>query len=145
MGRKIETGLIGVVLTSHCRLAEEMLAAAEMIVGPLQNCKVICFKPAQPVDELIMLMEAAIKEVDQGNGVLILTDLFGGTPANISLSCQRAGVEVVCGMNLPMLLKLAGCRNGCTLGEAASMVKEYGRRHISLAGEVLCRSVKTVS
>ena len=124
MGRKIETGLIGVVLTSHCRLAEEMLAAAEMIVGPLQNCKVICFKPDQPVDELIMLMEAAIKEVDQGNGVLILTDLFGGTPANISLSCRRdPGVEVVCGMNLPMLIKLAGCRNGCSLSEAASIGK----------------------
>ncbi|HIJ77048.1 MAG: PTS sugar transporter subunit IIA [Syntrophobacteraceae bacterium] len=145
MSREIQTELIGVIVTSHCRLAEEMLAAAEMIVGPLQNCKVICFKPAQPVDELIMLMEDAIKEVDQGKGVLILTDLFGGTPANISLSFQGPRVEVVCGMNLPMLLKLAGCRNGCSLSETASMVKEYGRRHISLAGEVLCRSVKTVS
>ncbi len=70
MGREIETELIGVIATSHCRLAEEMLAAAEMIVGPLQNCKVICFKPAQPVDELIMLMGDAIKEVDQGKGGL---------------------------------------------------------------------------
>lgn len=145
MGREIETELIGVIATSHCRLAEEMLAAAEMIVGPLQNCKVICFKPAQPVDELIMLMGDAIKEVDQGKGVLILTDLFGGTPANISLSFQGPRVEVVCGMNLPMLIKLAGCRNGCSLSEVASMVKEYGQRHISLASEVLSRSVKMVS
>jgi len=145
LGREVETELIGVVVTSHCRLAEELLAAAEMIVGPLQNCRVICFKPAQPVDELIMLMRDAIKEVDHGKGVLILTDLFGGTPANISLSFQGPRVEVVCGMNLPMLIKLAGCRNGCSLSEAASMVKEYGQRHISLASEVLSRSVKTAS
>jgi len=145
LSREIETELIGVIATSHCRLAEEMLAAAEMIVGPLQNCKVICFKPAQPVDELIMLMGYAIKEVDQGKGVLILTDLFGGTPANISLSFQGPRVEVVCGMNLPMLIKLAGCRNGCSLSEVASIVKEYGQRHISLASEVLSRSVKMLS
>jgi PTS system mannose-specific IIA component len=145
LSREAETELIGVVVTSHCRLAEELLAAAEMIVGPLQNCRVICFKPAQPVDELIMLMRDAIKEVDHGKGVLILTDLFGGTPANISLSFQGPRVEVVCGMNLPMLIKLAGCRNGCSLSEAASMVKEYGQRHISLASEVLSRSVKTAS
>jgi len=145
LSREIETELIGVIATSHCRLAEEMLAAAEMIVGPLQNCKVICFKPAQPVDEFIMLMGDAIKEVDQGKGVLILTDLFGGTPANISLSFQGPRVEVVCGMNLPMLIKLAGCRNGCSLSEVASIVKEYGQRHISLASEVLSRSVKMLS
>ncbi len=76
---------------------------------------------------------------------MILTDLFGGTPANISLSFQGPRVEVVCGMNLPMLIKLAGCRNGCSLSEVASMVKEYGQRHISLASEVLSRSVKMVS
>ncbi len=143
MGRKVEKDLIGVVVASHGRLAEEMLAAAEMIVGPLQNSKAICFKPDQPAGELIKLMGDAIKEVDRGKGVLILTDLFGGTPANISLSFQGPGVEIVCGMNLPMLIKLAGCRNGCSLREAASMVKEYGQRHISLASQVLSRSVKT--
>lgn len=142
MGREIEMGLIGILAASHCRLAEEMLAAAEMIVGPLQNCKAVCFKPTQAVDELIKLIGDAIKEVDQGKGVLILTDLFGGTPANICLSFQGPRVEVICGMNLPMLIKLAGCRDGCTLSEAASLVKEYGQRHISLAGEVLARSTK---
>ena len=144
MGRDVDTELIGIVATSHCRLAEEMLAAAEMIVGPLQNCKAVCFKPAQSVDELIKLMGNAIKEVDQGKGVLVLTDLFGGTPANISLSFQGPRVEVVCGMNLPMLIKLAGCRNGHSLSEAAAIVKEYGQRHISLASEVLSRPVKMV-
>lgn len=142
MSRETETGLIGVVAASHCMLAQEMLAAAEMIVGPLRNCKAVCFKPAQSVDELIKLMGDAIKEVDQGQGVLILTDLFGGTPANISLSFQGPKVEVICGMNLPMLIKLAGCRNGHNLREAASLLKEYGQRHISLAGEVLSRPAK---
>ena len=137
MGREIETGLIGVIATSHCKLAEEILAVAEMIVGPLQNCKAVCFKPTQAVDESIKLMREAIKEVDQGKGVLILTDLFGGTPANISLSFQGPGVEVICGMNLPMLIKLANCRGRCSLSEAASLVKEYGQRHIALASEVL--------
>ena len=145
MGREVTTELIGVIATSHCRLAEEMLAVAEMIVGPLQNCKAICFKPAQSVDEMSKLLADSIKEVDQGKGVLILTDLFGGTPANISLSFLGPGVEVVCGMNLPMLIKLAGCRTGYSLSEAASLVKQYGQRHISLASEVLSRSVKTAA
>lgn len=138
-----DKGLIGVVAISHCMLAEEMLKVAEMIVGPLQNCKAVCFKPDQPVEEMIKLLKSTIKEVDEGKGVLILTDLFGGTPANISLSFIGPGVEVVCGMNLPMLIKLAGCRTGHTLSEAASLVKEYGQRHISLASEVLARSIKT--
>jgi PTS system mannose-specific IIA component len=142
LARESETGIIGIVATSHCRLAEEMLAVAEMIVGPLQNCKAICFKPAQAVDELIKLLGDAIKEVDQGKGVLVLTDLFGGTPANISLSFQGPRVEVICGMNLPMLIKLARCRNGRSLSEVASLVKEYGQRHISLASEVLSRPTK---
>jgi PTS system mannose-specific IIA component len=75
--------------------------------------------------------------------VLILTDLFGGTPANISLSFLGPRVEVVCGMNLPMLIKLAGCRTELPLGEAASTVKEYGQRHISLASEILSRNTNS--
>ena len=137
--------LIGVVAISHCRLAEEMLNVAEMIVGPLRNCRAICFLPEQDVDDMMRLLREAVKEVDQGKGVLILTDLFGGTPANISLSFQGPAVEVICGMNLPMLIKLAGCRSGHTLKEAASLVKEYGQRHISLASEVLARTVKSAS
>ena len=145
MSRENADELIGVIAASHCRVAEEMLAVAEMIVGPLQNCKAISFKPAQSVEELTKLLGDSIKEVDRGKGVLILTDLFGGTPANISLSFQGPGVEIVCGMNLPMLIKLAGCRSGRSLSEAALLVKEYGQRHISLASEVLSRPVKTAS
>jgi PTS system mannose-specific IIA component len=142
LDRDSEEGIIGVVAASHCRLAEEMMAVAEMIVGPLRNCRAVCFKPDKGPDELIKLMEDAIKQVDQGKGVLVLTDLFGGTPANISLSFRGPGVEIICGMNLPMLIKLAGCRDGHSLNETASLVKEYGQRHISLASEVLSRSAK---
>ncbi len=145
MGGGDDKALIGVIAISHCKLAEEMLKVAEMIVGPLRNCKAICFGPEQPVDELIKLLRDTLKEVDRGKGVLILTDLFGGTPANISLSFLGPGVEVVCGMNLPMLIKLAGCRGGHSLQETAALVKEYGQRHITLASEVLSRSVKTAS
>ena len=137
-----ESELIGVVAVSHCRVAAEMLAAAEMIVGPLKGCKAICFEPDMSVDEMTRRLRESIREVDRGKGVLILTDLFGGTPANISLSFLGPKVEIVCGMNLPMLIKLAGIRADHTLGEAAALVKMYGQRHISLASEVSSRPLK---
>jgi len=133
--------MIGVVIASHCNLAQEMLRTAELIVGSLQACKTLSMDPQQPVEELVRHLKEAIKAVEQGQGVLILTDLFGGTPANVSLSFMGPRVEVVCGMNLPMLIKLAGCRENRSLAETAELVKEYGRRHIALAGEILSRSV----
>jgi mannose PTS system EIIA component len=145
MTKKDHKELIGVVAVSHCRVAEEMLRAAELITGPLQACKALCLEADQPVEEMEGQLRDAIKEVDQGKGVVILTDLFGGTPANISLSFLGPRIEVVCGMNLPMLIKLASCRRGYPLGEVASLVKEYGQRHISLASEVLARSGKASS
>ncbi len=143
MAKEDQKGLIGVIAVSHCRVAEEMLRAAELIIGPLVACKALSFQANQAMEEMVKQLRDAIKEVDQGSGVLILTDLFGGTPANIGLSFLGPKVEVVCGMNLPMLIKLAGCRKGSSLKEAAKTVKEYGRSHISLASEVLARSEKT--
>lgn len=135
--------IIGIVVVSHCQLAAEMVRVAELIVGPLPGCKAISFQALQPVEEMVKRLREAVKEVDQGKGVLILTDLFGGTPANISLALLGPRVEVVCGMNLPMLIKLASCRGeGHRLNQAAAMVKEYGQRHISLASEVLSRSLQ---
>lgn len=142
MTREVQKELIGVVAVSHCRLAEEMQRAAELITGPLKAFKALCFQTDQPVEEMTRQLREAIREVDQGRGVLILTDLFGGTPANISLSFLGPKVEVVCGMNLPMLIKLAGCREDHPLDKTAELVKAYGQRHISLASEVLARSVK---
>ncbi len=133
--------MIGVVLISHCNLGKEMLSTAELIVGPLEACAVVSMEPDQAVENLLAKLKEAIKKVDQGSGVLILTDLFGGTPANISLSVLGPRVEVVCGMNLPMLIKLTSCRDDHTLAETAALVKEYGQRHIALASEILSRSV----
>jgi len=132
--------LIGILAVSHCHLAEELLRVAELIVGELPACKAICFSGQAEVDDMVRILRESIKEVDQGKGVLILTDLFGGTPANISLAFLGPRVEVVCGMNLPMLIKLAGCRSGYSLSEVAVLVKEYGQRHISLASEILSRN-----
>ncbi|MFP5212099.1 MAG: PTS sugar transporter subunit IIA [Acidobacteriota bacterium] len=144
MAKETEQALIGIVAVSHCQLAAEMLRVAELIVGRLPACKAVCFEPHQPVEDMVRQVQEAVAEVDMGGGVLILTDLFGGTPANISLSLLGPKIEVVCGMNLPMLIKLAGCRKS-PLAQAAATVKEYGQRHISLASEVLARSAKAVS
>jgi mannose PTS system EIIA component len=143
MAKEDQKELIGVVAVSHCRVAEEMVHATELITGPLQACKALSFQGSQPVEEMVKQLRDAIKEVDRGKGVLILTDLFGGTPANISFSLLGPKVEVVCGMNLPMLIKFAGCRKDYPLQKVAAMVKEYGQRHISLASEVLARSART--
>lgn len=143
MAKEDQKELIGVVAVSHCRVAEEMVCATELITGPLQACRALSFQASQPVEEMVKQLRDAIKEVDRGKGVLILTDLFGGTPANISFSLLGPKVEVVSGMNLPMLIKFAGCRKDYPLEEVAAMVKEYGQRHISLASEVLTRSRKT--
>ncbi|NLI81748.1 MAG: PTS sugar transporter subunit IIA [Deltaproteobacteria bacterium] len=142
MGSSEKEGMIGIVAVSHCCLAQEMLRVAEMIIGPIENCKAVSLDQDLPVDAMMRQLQDTIREVDAGRGVLILTDLFGGTPANISLAFLGPGVEVVCGMNLPMLIKLAGCRAGMDLAQVAAIVKEYGRRHISLASEVLSRSVE---
>ncbi|MCK8600163.1 PTS sugar transporter subunit IIA [Desulfoferrobacter suflitae] len=140
MAREERKELIGIIVISHCDLASELVRVAELIVGTLPNCKTICFDMHQPVEEMTKQLKGAIKEVDQGKGVLILTDLFGGTPANISLAFVGPRVEVICGVNLPMLIRLAGLREADSLAEVASIIKEYGKRHISLASEVLARS-----
>ena len=140
MAKADEKGMIGIVAVSHCGVAAEMVCVAELITGPLEACRALTLQAGQPVEEMVKQLREAIKEVDRGHGVLILTDLFGGTPANISLSFLGPKVEVVCGMNLPMLIKLAGCRADSSLEKVAAMVKEYGQRHISLASEVLARS-----
>ncbi len=133
---------IGIIVASHCRVAEEMVRATELIVGRLDGFKAVSILPNQTMEETTSQLREALKEVEQGKGALILTDLFGGTPANISLTFLGPKVEVIFGMNLPMLIKLAGCRNDHTLKEAAQVARDYGRRHISIASEVLSRPVK---
>ena len=128
---------IGLIVASHCGVATEMLKAAELIVGTMPACRAISMDPDQSVDDMTRRLADAIKDVDQGAGVLILTDLYGGTPTNISLSFMSPKVEILCGINLPMLIKFVGCRKANGLKETARILQEYGKQHISLASDVL--------
>jgi mannose PTS system EIIA component len=130
--------MIGVLITTHGNLGSEFLKVAEMIRGPLKDVMHISVDQTKGVEDLKKDINAAIKKLDQGQGVLILTDLFGGTPSNLSLSLLKEGkVEVVTGVNLPMLLKLSDTREKMNLQDFANYIKEYGRKNIYLASEIL--------
>jgi len=134
--------MIGVLITTHGNLGSEFLKVAEMIKGTLKSVMHISMDQTIGVEDLTKQITAAIKKLDQGQGVLILTDLFGGTPSNLSLSLLKAGkVEVVTGVNLPMLLKLTDIRETMNLQEFANHIKDYGRKNIYLASEILKKKV----
>ncbi len=132
---------IGVVIVTHYRLGEEFLQALRLIVPEAPTFFAVAVTPDQPVDELRSAISVALKAADQGEGVLVLTDMFGGTPSNMSLSfLDEHRVEVVTGVNLPMLIKLATLSEERPLEELAPFIKEYGQRNISLASELLPES-----
>ena len=134
--------MIGVLITTHGNLGIEMIRAAEMIRGSLKGIIPVSIDQTKGVEDLKKEISTAIKKLDQGQGVLILTDLFGGTPSNLSLSFLKGGrVEVITGVNLPMLLKITDIREGMLLKDVALQVKEYGIRNISLASEILSKKV----
>jgi mannose PTS system EIIA component len=134
--------MIGVLITTHGNLGSELIKAAELIRGSLKGIVHISVDQTKGVEDLKKEISTAIKKLDQGRGVLILTDLFGGTPSNISLSFMKEGkVEVITGVNLPMLLKLPDIREGMSLKEFAQHIKEYGIKNISLASEILSKKV----
>jgi len=129
---------IGVVLVTHTGLAAEFLRAVDLIVPDAPKFYAVAIDPAQGVDAMRATIEAALTAAENGGGVLVLTDMFGGTPSNISLSfLENREVEVVTGVNLPMLIKLATLSDEKPLAELAAMIKEYGRRNISVARELL--------
>ena len=129
---------IGVVLVTHYRLGEELLQALRLIVPDAPDFRAVSIEPAQSVDEMRAAIESALKATDAGDGVLVLTDMFGGTPSNISLSFLKDHrVEVVTGVNLPMLIKLATGVDPASLEELATFIKEYGRRNFTVASEIL--------
>lgn len=135
--------MVGILVVSHRRLAEEFIATAELIVGEIDNCVGLSLDPYLPVDDLRQQINQAMNEVNDGDGVIVLTDMFGGTPSNLSLSfLNQEGIEVVTGVNLPMLLKLAQSRQDHKVDELARIIKDYGRRSISLASEILDQEVK---
>jgi PTS system mannose-specific IIA component len=130
--------MIGVLITTHGNLGGELLKVAEMIRGPLKDILHISIDQTKSVEDLKKDINGAIRKLDRGKGVLILTDLFGGTPSNISLSLLKEGkVEVVTGVNLPMLLKIADMRQKMNLQDFAHYIKDYGRKNIYLASEIL--------
>jgi PTS system mannose-specific IIA component len=130
--------MIGIVVVAHFNLAREMVAATELIVGKLEQFKDVGIVPDEDVDKIRKQLIDALKKVDSGDGVIILTDMFGGTSSNISLSFLEEGkVEVVSGVNLPMLIKLATFRQGKELRELADFIAGYGKKNIYLATDVL--------
>lgn len=129
---------IGVVIVTHYRLGEEFLQALRLIVPEAPTWQAVSVEPTQSVDEMRSSISAALKAADSGEGVLVLTDMFGGTPSNISLSfLDEHNVEVVTGLNLPMLIKLATLSEEKSLEDLATFIKNYGQRNISVASEIL--------
>ena len=137
-------GMVGVVIVTHCHLAEELIAAAQLVVGEeLKQFQSVSIDPKEGSEEISEKIIAAIRKVDSGQGVLILTDMYGGTPSNISLSfLEERKIEVITGVNLPMLLKLATYKNEMSLEELAFFITDYGQRNINLASEVLKKRVE---
>ncbi|MBI4777058.1 MAG: PTS fructose transporter subunit IIA [Deltaproteobacteria bacterium] len=130
--------MIGVLLVTHSRLGEELIKTAEFIVGRLAQSRSLSLDPGQSVESLRSQIQEAIRSVDDGDGVIILVDMLGGTPSNLSLSFLEQGqVEVITGANLPMLLKLSQRKEGMVLGNLAEEAMEAGLRSISLASKVL--------
>ncbi len=131
--------MIGIVICCHGKMGEGMRDAAEMIVGAQEQLRVVSVNPGNGGNEILDALTQAVKEVDKGDGVLLVTDLFGGTPTNIGCALLgEASVEVVTGFNLPLLIKaLTGRNDASSLSELARTASDYGRRHISVAGDLL--------
>lgn len=136
--------MIGVVVVTHCHLAEELICAAQLVVGEdLKQFQAVSVEPKDGTDKIREKIVSAIRRVDTGQGVLILTDMYGGTPSNISLSfLEEKKIEVITGVNLPMLLKLATYQNNSDLESLAAFITDYGQKNINLASEVLKKRVE---
>jgi PTS system mannose-specific IIA component len=130
--------MIGMVLVTHGRLAAEFIAALEHVVGPQRNIAAVCIGPEDDMERRRQDILRAISEVDAGKGVVLLTDMFGGTPSNLAISVMdKSKVEVIAGVNLPMLIKLAGLRETETLATAVRGAQEAGRKYINVASQLL--------
>ena len=130
--------MIGIVVVSHGRLAEEFIAALEHIVGPQQNLCAVCIGADDDMERRRRDILDSVAKVDAGKGVAVLTDMFGGTPSNLALSVlDQANVEVVAGVNLPMLIRLASIRSNCSLTDAVASAQEAGRKYINVASNLL--------
>lgn len=130
--------MVGAVVITHGRLAEALVEAAEAITGKMEKVRAVSVVSMDSTDGIRGVVSSAIKEVDSGNGTVVFTDMFGGTPTNIALSLMNSGkVEVITGVNLPMLIKFVGHRSDKPIHELAAVLKDYGQKSIVLAGEML--------
>ena len=130
--------MIGMVLVTHGRLAEEMISALEHVVGAQEQVAPVCIGPDDDMEERRAEILERVKATDSGEGVVILTDMFGGTPSNLAISViDRAKVEVIAGVNLPMLIKLASVRTEQSLDDAVTSAQDAGRKYINVASRLL--------
>lgn len=130
--------MIGIVIVTHGHLAKEFLVAMEHVVGPQKNIETICIGPHDDMEKQRHNIKKAISSVDQESGVIILTDLFGGTPSNLAISLLQSGkTEVIAGVNLPMLIRLESARKNMTIDQAVKAAKEAGQKYINVASELL--------
>jgi PTS system mannose-specific IIA component len=130
--------MIGLVLVTHGNLAREFISAMEHVVGPQENVTSVCIGPDDDMEQRRQEIIDSVAKVDKGNGVAILTDMFGGTPSNLAISVLDQGkVEVIAGINLPMLIKLASLRGTASLTDAVAEAQEAGRKYINVASQLL--------
>jgi PTS system mannose-specific IIA component len=130
--------MIGIVIVTHGNLADEFLFAMQHVVGPQSQIATACIGPSDDMNERREDILAKVKSVDTGEGVILLTDMFGGTPSNLAISTMdRANVEVIAGINLPMLVKLNTLRKEKSLKDAVNGAKEAGIKYITIASELL--------
>ena len=130
--------MIGVVIVTHGKLAHEFRAALEHVVGPQEQIETISIGPDDDLDERRSDMLTALQRVDSGAGVVVLTDMFGGTPSNLAISAmEQSNVEVIAGVNLPMLVKLASVRRDRPLSDAVECAEAAGRKYIQVASKLL--------
>lgn len=130
--------MIGIVLVTHGRLAAEFIAAMEHVVGPQEAVRAVCIGPDDDMEQRRQDILDSVAQVDDGAGVAVLTDMFGGTPSNMSISIMdKAHVEVIAGVNLPMLIKLATVRQSEPLRRAVMLAQEAGRKYINVASSLL--------
>ena len=132
--------MIGMVLVTHGRLAAELVNALEHVVGPQANVASICIAPDDDMEQRRRDILDAVGKTDTGEGVILLTDMFGGTPSNLAISVMdRANVEVIAGINLPMLVKLASVREKTPIAEAVAKAQEAGKKYINIASQLLAK------
>ena len=130
--------MIGLLIVTHGGLAGEFRAALEHVVGPQEQIETISIGPDEDMEVRRQEILSAARQLDTGEGVILLTDMFGGTPSNLSISIlDEANVEVIAGVNLPMLVRLARVRSDTPLEKAVDLAKEAGRKYISVARQVL--------